>query len=137
MSKLDANNNLVPTYAFGGEPDPGAYGKMRVSHRALDEKLTKDYFPVQSHLKEELLSPKEIVPVEIEISVTSRIWHKGEKLRINVAPRMVRDESWFFPTIYETRNAGKHIIHTGGQYDSFVQIPVIPPKYKSGDYIYR
>ncbi len=137
MSKLDKDGNLIPTHVFGGEPDPGAYGKMRVSHRTLDEKLSKDYLPVQSHLKEEKLKPGEIVAVEIEISVTSRIWHKGEKLRLNVAPRMVRDESWFFPTLYETDNKGKHIIHTGGKYDSYVQVPVIPPRYKSGEYIFR
>ena len=34
-------------------------------------------------------------------------------------------------------NKGKHIIHSGGKYDSYLQIPVIPPKYRAGDYVYR
>ena len=32
---------------------------------------------------------------------------------------------------------GMHVIHTGGQYDSYLQIPVVPPKYQVGDYINR
>jgi len=32
---------------------------------------------------------------------------------------------------------GYHVIHSGGKYDSYLQVPVIPPKYQAGDYIYR
>ena len=31
----------------------------------------------------------------------------------------------------------KHVIHTGGEYPSYLQIPTIPPKYQSGDYKYK
>lgn len=136
MQKLDKDGNVVPTSVFG-EDDPGTWGKFRVSHRALDEKLSTDWHPVQSHEKEEFLSPGEIVQCDIELNVTSRIWHKGEQIRVNVAPRFVRDDSWFFPTVHETINKGKHIIHTGGKYESYLQIPVIPPKYQIGDYVVR
>ena len=47
------------------------------------------------------------------------------------------DEGWFMPLKYETDNKGNHVIHTGGKYDSFLQIPVIPPKYQASDYVYR
>jgi len=63
-----------------GEPHPGAWGKMRVSHRELDPKLSTHFQPVQAHLKEEKLKPGEIVPVDIEIWPHSRIWHKGQQL---------------------------------------------------------
>jgi len=46
-------------------------------------------------------------------------------------------EDWFLPLSYEVNNKGNHIIHTGGNYDSYLQIPVVPPKYQAGDYIYR
>jgi hypothetical protein len=46
-------------------------------------------------------------------------------------------EGWFEPFSWETNNKGKHIIHSGGKYDSYLQIPVIPPKYQAGDYVYR
>ena len=32
---------------------------------------------------------------------------------------------------------GIHVIHTGGEHDSYLQIPVVPPKYQVGDYIWR
>lgn len=135
IQKADENGNWLPTYILG-EPHPGTWGKMRVSHRALDEKLSTDYEPVQSHLKEEKLSPGEIVPVDIAIVPSSKIWHKGQKLRVQIAGRYIR-EGWFEPLAWETDNKGSHIIHTGGKYESFLQIPVIPPKYQAGDYIYR
>ncbi|MHB8076395.1 CocE/NonD family hydrolase [Desulfosporosinus fructosivorans] len=136
VQKLDVKGKFIPTSVFG-EPDPGAPGKLRVSHRALDEKLSTDYQPVQSHRKEELLAPGEIVPVDIEIWPTSRIWHKGEYLRVSVAGRYIRDKEWFLPSDFVGRNNGNHIIHTGGKYDSFLQAPVVPPKYQVGDYILR
>jgi len=135
IQKTDEEGEWLPTYILG-EPHPGTWGKMRVSHIALDEKLSTDYEPVQSHLKEEKLRPGEIVPVDIAIVPSSKIWHKGQKIRVQVAGRYIR-EGWFEPLAWDTDNKGMHIIHSGGKYDSFLQIPVIPPKYKAGDYVYR
>lgn len=136
IQKLDEEGNWLPSYILG-EPHPGTWGKMRVSHRALDTKLSTKFEPVQSHLTEEKLSKGEIVPVDIAIVPSSKIWHKGQQLRVQVAGRYIR-EGWFEPLSWETDNKGSHIIHTGGHYDSFLQIPVIPAKYqtKSG-YAYR
>ena len=135
VQKLSTTGEWLPITIFG-EPHPGAWGKMRVSRRKLDEKLSKPFQPVQAHTCDEKLSPGEIVPVDIEIWPTSRIWHKGQKIRVQIAGRYIR-ENWFEPLQWESDNKGKHIIHTGGKYDSYLQIPVIPPKYQDGDYIYR
>lgn len=135
VQKLDEAGNWLPTSVLG-EPHPGAWGKMRVSHRALDAELSTDFQPVMSHRKEEKLSKGEIVPVEIEFYPHSRIWHKGQQLRLRVAGRYIR-EGWFEPFSWETDNKGMHVIHTGGKYDSYLQIPFIPPKYKAGGYEYR
>ncbi|MDR1070679.1 MAG: CocE/NonD family hydrolase [Gracilibacteraceae bacterium] len=136
VRKLDANGSFVPVYVFG-EPDPGFIGRLRASHRELDLAKSTEYLPVHPHTSEQPLRPGEIVPLDIEIWPNSRIWHKGEKLQISVTGRLIRDKNWFLPTAYETKNEGHHIIHTGGQYDSFFLAPVVPPKYTSGDYIYR
>ena len=29
------------------------------------------------------------------------------------------------------------MIHTGGEYDTYLQVPVIPPRLKVGDYVVR
>jgi predicted acyl esterase len=135
VQKLSTKGDWLPITIFG-ENHPGAWGKLRVSRRKLDEKLSTDFEPVQAHTCDEKLAPGEIVPVDIAIWPTSRIWHKGQQIRVQIAGRYIR-EDWFEPLQWEADNHGKHIIHTGGNYDSFLQIPVIPPKYQDGDYIYR
>jgi len=135
IQKLDENGEWLPTSVLG-EPHPGAWGKMRVSRRALDEKLSTKFQPVQAHTKDEKLKPGEIVPVDIEIYPHSRIWHKTQQLRVQISGHYIR-EGWFEPFSWETNNKGNHIIHTGGKYDSHLQIPVIPPRYQVGDYVYR
>lgn len=137
IQKADSQGNWLPWLTLN-EPHPGQWGKMRVSRRALDPKKTKEKInnPVQSQLKEEKLKPGEIVPVDIAIVPSSRIWHKGQKLRIQIAGRYIR-EGWFEPLSWDTDNKGRHIIHTGGKYDSWLRVPVIPPKYETDGYVYR
>ncbi len=135
IQKADKDGNWLPWTTLG-EAHPGAWGKCRVSHRELDPELSTKFQPVMAHRRELKLGKGEIVPVDVEIVPSSRIWHKGEKLRIQVAGRYIR-EGWFEPLAWDTDNHGKHIIHTGGEYESFIQVPVIPPKFRSGDYVYR
>ena len=135
IRKLDEQGNWLPASVLG-EPHPGAWGKMRASRRALDPKLSTKYQPVQAHTKDERLSPGEIVPVDIEIWPHSRFWHKGQQLEVQVSGHYIR-EGWFEPFSWETNNKGEHVIYSGGKYDSYLQIPVIPPRYKAGDYVYR
>jgi uncharacterized protein len=135
IRKLDQDGNWLPITGLG-EAHPGGWGKLRVSRRELDEKWSTDFQPVPAHRREQKLKSGEIVPVDIEIWPTSRIWHKGQQLRVTVGGHYIK-ENWFLPLSWETINKGNHIIHSGGKYDSFLQIPVIPPKYQAGDYIYR
>ncbi len=133
VKKLSRTGVEQPITVFNGSaPHPGAWGKLRVSHRELDPELSTNFEPVQSHERELKLSPGEIVPVDIEINPTSRIWHAGETLHLQIAGRYIRDPHWIEPLIWETDNAGEHVIHTGGEFDSWLQIPVIPPKYDDG-----
>lgn len=134
IQKLDTKGEWLPVDVLG-EPHPGAWGKMRVSHRALDEEKSTAFQPIQSHLKEEKIQPGEVVPVDIEIVPSSRFWHKGQSLRIQVAGHYIR-EGWFEPLTWEADNKGDTSIYSGGKYDSYLQIPVIPPKYVDGDIEY-
>jgi putative CocE/NonD family hydrolase len=135
LMKLDANGEFVPVNVMG-QPHPGTPGKLRVSQRELDPELSTDFQPVQAHRTREKLKPGEIVPVEIALYPFSRIWHKGERLRLQIAGRYFR-EGWFEPFTWNLENKGRHVVHTGGEYDSYLQIPVIPPKHKAGAYVYR
>lgn len=136
--KLKADGEYVPLRAMGF-PYRGAWGYLRASRRELDPKYSSDFQPVQAHRREEKLSPGEIVPVDIEIWPHARIWHKGERLRLEISGRFIKSD-WFEDKgmKFTTDNgAGRHVIHTGGEYESFLQIPVVPPKYRSGEFIVR
>ncbi|MGV1009851.1 MAG: CocE/NonD family hydrolase [Dermatophilaceae bacterium] len=135
VKKADADGSFVP-WTILGQPHPGAWGKMRVSHRALDAALSSDFNPVQSHVAQEKLAPGQVVPVDIEIVPSSRVWHRGERLRLEVAGRYLRGE-WFEPLSWETDNRGRHVVHAGGDHDSYLQIPVIPPRRSVGGYLAR
>lgn len=130
VKKLSRTGIEQPITIFDGTaPHPGAWGKLRVSHRELDPELSSDFQPVQAHRREQKLSLGEIVPIDVEINPTSRIWHAGETLRLQIAGRYIRDSHWIEPLVWETDNAGEHVVHAGGRYESFLQIPVIPAKY--------
>ncbi|MBQ9030412.1 MAG: CocE/NonD family hydrolase [Parasporobacterium sp.] len=142
IQKADSKGNWLPWTTLN-EPHPGQWGKMRVSRRALwPEEMKKyklkgkEYWPVQANISEEKLKEGEIVPVDIAIVPSSRFWHKGQKLRIQIAGNYIR-EGWFEPLSWDVDNHGKHIIHTGGQYDSWLQVPYIPPKFETDGHVYR
>ncbi len=129
IQKADEDGNWLPWHTLD-EPHPGAWGKCRVSMRELDEKLSTKFNPVLKCKNVQKLAKGEVAKVEIAIVPSARIWHKGQKLRIQVAGRYIR-EGWFEPLSWDTENVGNHIIHTGGQYESYIQVPVIPAKYQT------
>lgn len=84
VDKLDQQGNPVPAMVLGNFPSPGARGLLRVSHRELDEMRSTPSEPFLTHRREQLLSPKETIPVEIGIWPMSMLWHKGQQLRVVV-----------------------------------------------------
>ena len=127
VQKLDENGEFVPfLYLNIRENGSAAFGWLRVSHREQDESRSTDYQPYHTHTSEQLLSPGEIVPVDIEILPSSTLFRAGESIRVLVQGKDVheypRDE--ISVGHWETRNSGQHVIHTGGQYDSHLLIPV-------------
>ncbi|MCW3837642.1 CocE/NonD family hydrolase [Sphingomonas canadensis] len=133
LQKLDAAGDPVgfTFYAFY-ENGPVALGWQRVSHRALDPERTLPERPVHLHTAEERLSPGERVPVEIELWPFSARFAAGETLRLVIAGADIyrREEGVMlpFPLHEETRNAGAHVLHTGGAFDASILLPFIPDR---------
>ena len=128
VQKLDANGKQVPFAFFTAlEDGPVALGWLRVSHRELDEQRSTPEQPWHTHQRELRLGPGEVVPVEIEIWPSSTRFMAGERLRVVVQgsdiykypPQLFADRH------VDTRNTGRHIIHTGGRFDSHLLIPVV------------
>ena len=132
LEKIDRTGYIVPFPFFGNHDDgPVALGWLRVSHRELDKDKSTPCQPYHKHEREIKLKPGEIVPVEIEIWPSSTLFERGEKLRVV----MQGSDIYFYPEEMHTNahtatvNKGRHIIHTGGKYDSHLLVPVIPQSY--------
>jgi len=129
LQKLDKDGKEVPFtfYAFFDD-GPLALGWLRASHRDLDEAKSKPEQPVHHHKAEERLEPGVPVPLDIEIWPTSVSFEAGEGLRVVVQGKdLYRDDPYnlAFARHDDLRNAGIHILHTGGRYDSHLLIPII------------
>ena len=132
VKKYDRRGNEVYMGDFNHiETGAVTYGWLRVSHRELDPENSTEYQPVHTHVREQKLQMGEIVPVEIELWASGTLFHAGETLELIVkGSEIVKDESCHTdPKRYEhneTLNVGRHIIYTGGDYDSHLLIPIIP-----------
>jgi predicted acyl esterase len=127
VHKLDAGGNPL----VGGFGVAGPDGRLRASHRKLDTKRSTPFLPVHPHREEERLKPGAIVPLDIEVRPIGMHWKAGEKLELivagyNVLGRLRKAHLGFNLPPPATRNKGYHIIHTGGRYDSYLQLPVMP-----------
>ena len=102
----------------------GSNGRLRVSARHLDEKLSTDAIPVHSFTGVAKLAPGEVVAIEIELSPIGLAFHPGEQLRLvisghNALGGMMPDIANICPD-----NHGQHVIHSGGSYASYLQLPL-------------
>ena len=118
---------LFPFFSTFDDGDV-ALGWLRVSRRALDEEASTLYQPVYLHQRDEPLGPGEVVPVETEIWPSGTLFRAGETLRLVVQGHdlHVYAENAFAQRHAYTVNVGRHILRTGGQYDSHLLVPVIP-----------
>ena len=102
----------------------GSDGRLRVSLRHLDERLSTEAVPAHSFDRIEKLAPGQIVDVQIELLPIGLVFHPGEQLRFVISGRPLLGP--MMPRIreYAPANRGQHIIHTGGAHASYLQVPV-------------
>ena len=129
LDKFDVADCKVPFVAFSMfDTGPLGLGWLRASHRELELGRTHHNRPWMAHKRKLLLRPDEIVPVDIEIIATSTRFVKGESLRLTIqGTDIFRDENVPQTMLHEsTVNKGRHSIHTGGVFDSYLVLPIIP-----------
>jgi predicted acyl esterase len=121
----DESGNEVMDTGQQGAPVPVAKGWLRVSHRELDEKKSLPYRPYHLHQRRLRLTPGEIVQVQVEIWPTSMVFRKGHKMRVDIQPRDGVGSAGYLH-YHADYNTGTNTIHTGGQYESYLLLPIIP-----------
>ncbi|ABQ71666.1 X-Pro dipeptidyl-peptidase C-terminal domain protein (plasmid) [Rhizorhabdus wittichii RW1] len=129
VQKLDKAGDPVGFPFFATHVDgPVALGWLRASHRELDPERSTEAEPFHRHQSEQRLVPGEIVPVEIGVWPSSTLFRAGETLRVVIKGkdiyRYLDDPA--SNSHLKTRNAGTHIVHSGGEYDSHILLPIIP-----------
>jgi len=137
---------------FQGAIDPHTpvgQGWLRASHRKLDARLSTEYRPYHAHDQLQPLKPEQVVQVDVEIWPTSVVVPAGHRLALSVRGR---DYEWQKATGARLSNfknelrgcgpflhddprdrparvfSGRTTLHAGPGRDSYVLVPVIPPK---------
>jgi uncharacterized protein len=105
----------------------GSNGRLRVSARHLDQTLTSDAVPAHTFDRIEKLSPGEIVDVEIDLFPIGLAFHPGEQLRLVISAQNTLGAIMPGTRDYIPQNSGRHVIHTGGDHASYLQLPVMTP----------
>lgn len=139
IQKLDQNGNqlsefIVPNHTAmmhdftdnGGTVMryKGPDGRLKVSARHLDDTASSDVIPVHSFDRVEKLSPDQVVAVDIVIMPIGMVFYPGEQLRLVISSKNESGSIVPWSVAYQPDNKGPQIIHTGGEYDSYVQLPV-------------
>ncbi|MGW6130166.1 CocE/NonD family hydrolase [Cellulomonas sp. NPDC055163] len=102
----------------------GSDGRLRVSARHLDAALATDDVPAHTFDRVEKLTPGQVVDVAIDLLPVGLAFHPGEQLRFVISARNLLGT--LMPGIreYVPANTGQHVIHTGGDRASYLQLPV-------------
>jgi len=128
---------------------PVAQGWLRASHRKLDTRLSTEYRPYHTHDELQPLKPGEAVPLDVELWPTSIVVPAGHRLALSVRGK---DYEWQKSTGARLSNfknelrgcgpflhddprdrpaaifGGKVTIHGAPGRESYVLVPVVPPK---------
>lgn len=102
----------------------GSDGRLRVSARHLDSTLSSSDVPAHRFDRVEKLTAGEIVDIEIDLLPIGWAFRPGEQLRFVISARNLLGT--LMPGIrdYTGANSGQHVIHTGGRYASYLQLPI-------------
>lgn len=102
----------------------GSDGRLRISARHLDTTHSTDEVPVHSFDRVEKLSSGEVAEVEIELLPIGMRFYPGEQLRLVISGRNLLGPMMPMVRNYTPANQGQHVIHTGGNRPSYLQLPV-------------
>ena len=126
LNKYNKEGERVPFYGtVGNTEDVITRAYMRASLRKLDEEKSTEIIPFQSFKEYQKLQPGEIVCLEVPFPPTSVFFYAGETLELTLASYEIFQNAPFMKD-NSLNKGGQQVIHTGGKYDSFLQLPVIP-----------
>jgi predicted acyl esterase len=112
-----------------GHISPIAQGRLKVSHRKVDEAKSTNYRPYLTHLASDNapLTSGEVVKVEVEFWPMTALVPAGYQLRLDIQPYEPCGTQPF-PHEYDTsfRIGATNTLYTGPNHVSYIQLPIIP-----------
>jgi uncharacterized protein len=127
VNKVDRDGNSVHfNGSVGNKKDMVTRGFCKVSRRELDPVESTEWHPVLKGDSEQKLKEGEIVSVDIELYPSSTFFSAGESLQLIIASNEIIPSPPYKKAL--ACNYGKHGIHFGGKYDSYLLVPIIPVK---------
>lgn len=105
----------------------GPSGSLRASHRRLDRDLSTPSWPEHDFTRREMVTPGEVVELDIGLWQTGIAFAAGEKLVFKVAGHAMTLAE--YPDLrgnMPNYNKGEHTIHLGGEHQSQLIIPTVP-----------
>jgi predicted acyl esterase len=139
VQKLDANGTPLQAFTVPNQTamihdltDHGATilrykgsdGRLRISLRHLDDVLSTDDVPAHAFDRIEKLTQGEIVDIEIDLLPVGLVFYPGEQLRLVISARNILGTMMPGLREYTGANSGQHVVHTGGQHASYLQLPI-------------
>jgi predicted acyl esterase len=131
---LDPEDKEV-TFVGAHEPTPVTRGWLRCSHRKLDPARSLPYRPFLAHDEVQKLEPGAHYAVDVEIWPTCLVWPRGYRLALTlmgkdfelpgIPGRLLHNDPQDRPA---PEFGGINTILTGGEHDSYLLLPVIPPR---------
>jgi uncharacterized protein len=144
---LDPDGNEVTWHGANEPKAPLSLGWLRASHRELDPEMSTPWMPYHPHQREQPLTPGEAYPLEIEIWTTSIVIEPAYQLALTVLGRDWDHGQGGVPSHLNIEMHGSGLwnhddprerpadpydsevtILTGGEHQSYLLLPVIPPK---------
>jgi putative CocE/NonD family hydrolase len=126
VNKLDDQGRTVHFLgSVGNDRDMVTRGFCRVSRRELDAERSTEFQPILTGTSHHPLAADEIVPVDIALYPSSTFYAAGESLELIVSASEIIPSRPYFKDA--SLNRGTHVIHCGGEFDSHLLIPIIPP----------
>jgi hypothetical protein len=102
---------------------------LRVSHRALDTRLSEPWWPVHRHDRAELLTAGQRVGVDVALLPSATVFRRGDVLRLDVQGHWLHPRNPItgaFPAWYERTAAGHAVLHVGGSDSARLLVPIRP-----------
>ncbi|KAB8246391.1 Alpha/Beta hydrolase protein [Aspergillus flavus] len=141
IRKISASGELLESLNWSPMPAPGPkvpnvnvakhlgqQGMLRASHHvSLQPRASEDEVPVYDHRRREAITPGDIVPLLIPIWPLGVVFEAGEGLvlRISGHDMSLPEAEALRLTAPVDENEGQHTVYTGGEYESYLVIPVI------------